>query len=197
MANNAPELVLASASPRRAALLAQVGIECSIRPSDIDESVIPNESPRDYVERLALAKARAAAVSPDTVVLGADTIVVLDGRILGKPESKEQGCKMLIQLSNRTHEVLTGVAVVCGDQQEVQCVSASVEFAELTPEIVDRYWQSGECSDKAGAYGIQGIGSVFVKRITGSYGAIVGLPLFEVEQMLQRFSVDTWAGRCS
>ena len=198
-------LVLASASPRRAMLLDQVRIPFTVQPADIDETVLPGEAPDTYVQRLALEKARAVAAhyGDDVVALGADTVVVLDGRILGKPAGKAQARDMCLALSGRWHSVLTGTALVRGGgpgpqngrQEEVCCVCCEVEFAPLDETMFERYWRTGESSDKAGAYGIQGIGAVFVKQIRGSYGAVVGLPLYETERMLRRFGMDTWEAR--
>ena len=186
-------------------LLDQVRIPFTVQPADIDETVLPGEAPDAYVQRLALEKARAVAAhhGDDVVVLGADTVVVLDGRILGKPAGKAQARDMCLALSGRWHSVLTGTALVRGGgarqqngrQEEVCCVCCEVEFAPLDEAMFERYWRSGESSDKAGAYGIQGIGAVFVKQIRGSYGAVVGLPLYETERMLRRFGVDTWEAR--
>jgi septum formation protein len=173
-----------------------MGIAFACEPADLDETILPGESAGTAVRRLALGKARAVAArsEADAVVLGADTVVVLDGRILGKPADRAHGVDMLRALSGRRHTVLTGVAVVRADTSEDICVGCEVEFAELSEVDIERYWRTGESADKAGAYGIQGIGGRFVRRIDGSYGAVVGLPMYEVAMLLQRFGVDIWQG---
>ncbi len=188
--------MLASASPRRAQLLRQMGVGFVVAPADLDETIATGEGAEAAVRRLALAKAQAVAAGcdADAVVLGADTVVVLDGRILGKPADKAHGLQMLRALSGRCHTVLTGVAVVCGGVSEDICVGSEVEFAELSEVDIERYWCTGESADKAGAYGIQGVGGMFVRRIHGSYGAVVGLPMHEVARLLQHFGVDIWQG---
>ncbi len=188
--------MLASASPRRALLLRQMGIAFVVEPADLDETILPGEDAEAAVRRLALAKARtvAARCDAEAVVLGADTVVVLDGRILGKPTDKAHGLEMLRALSGRRHTVLTGVAVVGAGMSQDICVGSEVEFAELSEVDIDRYWRTGESADKAGAYGIQGVGGRFVRRIDGSYGAVVGLPMHEVAMLLESSGVDVWQG---
>jgi septum formation protein len=171
--------VLASASPRRRALLAELGLEFEVRPSDVDESVLPGEEPAAYVRRLAVAKARAACRRGE-LVLGADTTVVLDGVILGKPGGAEEARAMLSALAGRRHLVFSGVALVRDTGGEPACV-AVVERTEvemrMTPREIDWYVASGEVFDKAGAYAIQGLGSLFVTANHGSHTNVVGLPL--------------------
>lgn len=179
-----PRLVLASASPRRRALLAQIGIEHRAMPADVDERPFDDEPPAQYVRRLALAKARAIGPEPDGLpVLGADTAVTVDGAILGKPVDRADGLAMLARLSGRCHEVYSGVAVVGADADSVVSVSR-VTFRPIEPEEQYDYWDTGEPADKAGAYAIQGRGAVFVAGLEGSYSGVMGLPLFETAQLL-------------
>ena len=183
-----PSLVLASASPRRRELLAQLGIDCRVRPMDVDETPLAGEDPGQYVLRLAAAKARAAVGrEAQEIVLAADTAVVCDGEIFGKPRDREDALRMLARLSARTHEVYTGVAVAA-DAGEDQALSLSqVEFRTISPSEAVAYWESGEPADKAGAYGIQGLGAVFVASLRGSYSGVMGLPLFETARLLAAF----------
>ncbi len=189
-----PTLYLASQSPRRRELLAQIGIEHSVVTVDVDESRLADEDPDSYVERLARAKAAAgwkasiASGLPPLPVLGADTVVVFDGVVLGKPRTAEEGRAMLRRLSGEYHEVLTGVSL-CGERGQVSCVSATqVWFRVLDDAEIDAYWNSGEPRDKAGAYGIQGLAARFVERIEGSYSGVVGLPLYETDALLRRYA---------
>lgn len=188
------ELILASASPRRRALLEQIGVPHRVVPADICEAVIPGESPQTYTQRLALEKARQAAVglAADSVILAADTTVALDGLLLGKPDNEAEAVAMLMALSGRTHQVMTGVAVISSQGEEVICVASDVSFAPLDVAQCHTYWQTGEPRDKAGAYAIQGLGSVFVTRLNGSYSNVVGLPLHETATLLQRHGVRVW-----
>ena len=178
-------IVLASASPRRAELLHAAGFAFTVEPVDVDESVRPGEAPESYVRRLACAKARAgAARHPGRTVLGADTVVVIDGRILGKPRDDAEAARMLAALSGRVHHVYTAVAVTNG---RVLCDDVDVSavlFGALTPEDVAAYVASGEPRDKAGAYAIQGRASRFVQRLEGSYSGVVGLPVAVVHRLL-------------
>lgn len=187
-------LYLASGSPRRRELLAQVGVAFTALNVPIDETPVPDEAAPAYVERLARAKAAAgvAALQGPGVVLGADTAVVLDGQILGKPESPEHARSMLLSLSGRSHEVMTAVAVTDGQRTRSLCVTSQVRFAELSAVQVQRYWASGEPLDKAGGYAIQGLGAVFVTGLAGSYSAVVGLPLHETVELLGEFGVECW-----
>lgn len=187
-------IILASQSPRRAALLAQVGIEFRTHPADIDESAFADEGAADYVERVAVAKARAVhALFPDLPVLGADTAVVLDQQILGKPADRDDAIAMLLRLSGRTHEVLTGVAVVT-DEAQYRLNVSRVAFREVSEREAAAYWASGEPADKAGAYAVQGLAAAFIERIEGSYSGIMGLPLFETMLLLNRAGVHGRAG---
>jgi septum formation protein len=181
-------LILASASPRRAQLLKAAGIACEVQVADIDETPQPGESPEGYVQRLARAKAVAVAARvPASLVLGADTTVVVDGDILGKPGDATEAGEMLARLAGRAHEVLTGVALIDAAGEVVALASTTVEFALMTSEDIAGYLQTGEWRDKAGAYGIQGRISRFVARVEGSYTNVVGLPVSLVCRLLMRY----------
>ena len=186
-------LYLASTSPRRRALMAQTYISFSVLDIAIDESQRPNELANAYVERLAKEKAEAGfnSVQDDetAVVLAADTIVVLEDKVLGKPEDKEQAQAMLRALSGRSHVVMTAFAIKAKDQIRVQRVNTTVFFRPITSKEVEWYWQTGEQQDKAGGYGIQGKGGIFVSTISGSYSAVVGLPLAEVMTALHGLDI--------
>jgi len=190
------QLYLASSSPRRRELLTQIGLPFHIVPASIDETPEPGESAPAYVERLARSKALAGlnflAQRADICVLGADTAVVLDGRILGKPVDRDDALAMLRALSGREHEVLTAVAVADRDRCEARVVSSRVTFREVSVEEAERYWETGEPQDKAGGYAIQGLAAVFVSRVEGSYSAVVGLPLCETSALLADFSIPSW-----
>ncbi|MBK9706653.1 MAG: septum formation inhibitor Maf [Acidobacteria bacterium] len=182
-------LILASASPRRAELLKAAGIDFTVKVSDIDESLIAGESPRDYVLRLSREKALAVARKGD-LVLGADTTVVIDsahgGEIAGKPVDEQDARRMLKLLSGRRHEVLTGVSLVLDDRIISEVEVTQVEFALMTDLEIDWYISTGEPMDKAGAYGIQGYASRFIERIDGNYSNVVGLPVQLVYTMLKK-----------
>jgi len=186
-----PRFVLASQSPRRKSLLTQLGYQFECMPANIDESVIEGESAKDYVSRLALEKAQCVAIKqPEkAVVLGSDTTVVYQGEILGKPENVQDCVRILTVLSGTKHQVLTAVAVVCDQKSEVQVIKTDVLFKEISEAEILNYWQTGEPQDKAGAYGLQGIGGQFVISIQGSYSAVVGLPLYETVELLKSFNV--------
>ena len=178
-------LILASASPRRAALLARAGRAFDVVPANVDERRQPDEPARDYVDRLARRKAAAvAARHMDRVVIGADTAVVVDGAVLGKPRGAGDAARMLRRLSGRAHQVLTGVAVQRGERCVSAVESTVVHFAELDDAQIAWYVGTGEPSDKAGAYGLQGDGARFVTRIEGSRSNVVGLPLARLERLL-------------
>ncbi|BAN46745.1 nucleoside triphosphate pyrophosphatase [Metapseudomonas resinovorans] len=189
-------LYLASGSPRRRELLAQIGVPHITLIASIDESALPGETANAYVERLAREKALAGlatlAEAGDACVLGADTAVVLDGRILGKPTDRDDALAMLAALSGREHEVLTAVALAAGGRCETRVVASWVRFREIARSELDAYWASGEPADKAGSYAIQGLGAVFVSRVEGSYSAVVGLPLLETAEMLAGFGIPCW-----
>ena len=189
-------LYLASGSPRRRELLTQIAVPFLTQIAPIDENALPGESPIAYVERLALSKAQAglAALSDtaDAVVLGADTAVVLNGRILGKPTDRADALATLSDLSGRTHEVLTAVALVSRERQASRVVTSQVTFRALSQAEIEAYWASGEPQDKAGCYGIQGLAAVFVSQLQGSYSAVVGLPLCETAALLAEFAIPCW-----
>lgn len=186
-----PQFHLASASPRRQELLRQLGLHFDVQAADILEVALPGETPADYARRMALEKARAVSsrLKDGLPVMGADTDVVLDGRILGKPRDRDDALAILAALSDREHEVYSAVAMVQGERAEVQLSVTQVKFGPVTPAAAARYWETGEPADKAGAYGIQGQGAQFVKGINGSYSGVVGLPLFETTELLQRFGI--------
>jgi septum formation protein len=182
----APVLCLASASPRRRELLAQIGIAHTIAVPDIDESVRGGEAAADYVVRMAMQKALAVRGHAGLPVLAADTTVVLDGAICGKPAHAAEGLEMLGRLSGRTHEVLTAVALAVGSAAPRSRLSTSeVTFRVLTPAECRAYWETGEPRDKAGGYAIQGRAAVFIEGLRGSYSGVMGLPLFETAELLR------------
>lgn len=194
-------LVLASGSPRRKELLSQLGYEFSVLVTDVEECKHAQETAEEYVKRLSLDKALAAlsllttnpsekqhvASGSDTVVLGSDTVVVSQGQVLEKPADFSDSKRMLTQLANGRHQVMTAVSVVSQEKQKTEIVITDVWFKPLSEKEIEQYWQTGEPCDKAGSYGIQGLGGRFVTRIEGSYYAVVGLPLFETDQLLQEF----------
>ena len=204
---NSPVLRLASASPRRRELLASIGVAVEIAPVDIDETPHPGEAARDYVARLARAKAVAGAEAEtgsesrsrretglDLPVLGSDTSVVRDGEILGKPVDAEDAFVMLRSLSGRWHQVMTSVAVSGPAGVLEATVVSDVLMRELQDDEIRNYWRTGEPADKAGGYAIQGLASIFVERVEGSYSAVVGLPLYETASLLRRQRVPVWNG---
>jgi len=179
-------LILASGSPRRAELLRAAGIEFTVRIADVDETILPGESPRDYVLRLSRAKALAVA-GEDEILLGADTTVVIEDEIAGKPVDIEDARRMLKALSGKWHEVLTGVTLLRGHKILSDVAVTRVKFSEMSEPEIDWYVSTGEPMDKAGAYGIQGYASRFVECIEGSYSNVVGLPVQMVYRMLQEY----------
>jgi septum formation protein len=187
---------LASASPRRRQLLSQIGVSFQVLSVDIDETIAAGEAAEQYVLRLARAKAAAGLArriaARHAPVLGADTAVVADGAILGKPADREDALRMLGLLSARTHEVLTGVALATDQGLKSHCSRSEVTFREITPQEARDYWQTGESRDKAGAYAIQGYGAVFVSGLRGSYSGVMGLPLFETANLLRAAGVPCW-----
>jgi nucleoside triphosphate pyrophosphatase len=191
LSDEPPALVLASASPRRRSLLWQIGVPHRVVVADIDERVLPGEAPEDCVQRLALAKARAprGEVLP---VLGADTAVVLDGDMLGKPRDRDSALALLARLSGRTHRVLTAVALVSASGHGLALSESEVDFRALSADECARYWASGEPRDKAGGYAIQGLGAVFVSALRGSYSGVMGLPLYETATLLAAAGVACW-----
>ncbi|MGK9067243.1 Maf family protein [Stutzerimonas chloritidismutans] len=190
-----PALFLASASPRRRELLTQIGARFSRVSVAIDETPYPDEHPEQYVQRLAREKALAgfaALDDPEAVVLGADTTVVLDDRILGKPIDRADALEMLATLSGREHRVLTAVALASGSRCDLRLVASDVSFRPIAPAEAEDYWASGEPQDKAGGYAIQGLGAIFVSGLRGSYSAVVGLPLCETAQLLEAHGLPYW-----
>lgn len=190
---NHRQLVLASASPRRSALLEQLGLGFEQIPPQVDESVRPGETAIDYVERLSEVKADEVMqreLHRDPIILSADTVVVVEGNILGKPESKRHGTGMLLSLSAREHQVLTGVTLKDRNAMRKFHVSTYVTFRQISERECEDYWNTGEPRDKAGGYGIQGLGAIFVAAINGSYSNVVGLPLTEVAAALRDFGID-------
>lgn len=186
------DVVLASASPRRRELLSLIFARFRVIPSAFDESLVPAElAPPEHVLYSALMKARDVAASmPDSLVIGADTIVVIDEAILGKPSDTADAGRMLRKLSGRTHQVFTGVAVIRNgiERAEVECTE--VTFTDLSDELMARYIASGEPMDKAGAYAIQGKGAVLIRSMSGCYPNVVGLPLFTLSRILTKFGVE-------
>lgn len=203
MAFEPDSLVLASASPRRKELLEQVGINVLCHPVDIDETAKQSESPSELVQRLAVEKAKSciSRMNPPafdamkrsefpSIVLGADTIIDLDGFALGKPENREDALATLQALSEREHYVHTGVAIVSAMNGvcETTLVTTTVEFGRVSLQDAKKYWETGEPLDKAGSYAIQGIGARFVSRMSGSYSNVVGLPIYETLELLRSIS---------
>jgi septum formation protein len=188
------QIYLASRSPRRRELLAQIGVRFAVVTCDTDETRLPGEHPEDYVLRLALEKARAVRASlprsDHRPVLGADTAVVVGERILGKPEDREEALAMMRLLSGRAHRVLTAVALITADGERTDLSETRVTFRTLDEDEVLRYWRTGESRDKAGGYGIQGHGALFVSGLNGSYSGVMGLPLFETGRLLAQVGIE-------
>lgn len=183
-------LILASASPRRQQILRFLGLEFRVQPSDVDEDAFTAKTPREYAIKVAYAKAAAvaASASPGTVVLGADTVVTLGGKVFGKPADADQAIRFLSELSGRVHSVITAVAIVeTGGAALLDAVAAKVTFRQLEPVEIERYVQTGEPMDKAGAYAAQGLGGALIERIEGDYFAVVGLPAGRTVAMLSEF----------
>lgn len=184
-------VILASQSPRRRELLTQIGIAHEVRPADIDESVWPGEDPVAHSERLARAKAHTLALQyPEAVVIGSDTIVVIDGAILGKPTDREEAVAMLERLSGREHTVYTAVAVAHEGRTLSGVEAVQVRFRPLSRGQIDAYIATGEPADKAGAYGIQGFGATLVQRIDGDYFAVMGLPLGRLVELIRALGYE-------
>jgi septum formation protein len=185
-------ILLASTSPRRRQLLDQIGVRYRAVFIEVDETRRPHETPEDYVMRIALAKAREGklrARNDARPALGADTAVVLGEAILGKPASRKDGLEMLSQLSGKTHRVLSAVALV-GDREAALLSVSTVRFRRLSKADRERYWSTGEGTDKAGAYAIQGRAAAFTEHLAGSYSGVMGLPLYETAQLLDAFGID-------
>ena len=196
-----PDLYLASQSPRRGQLLDQIGVRFATLAVEVDETRRPGEHAEDYVRRLALEKARAghAALSsgPQGPVLGADTAVVVNETILGKPSDCAHAVEMLAMLSGSRHRVLSAVAIVAGAREAVRLSTSTVWFRDLSGDEREGYCVTGEPLDKAGAYAIQGLASAFVTRLDGSYSGVMGLPLFETAELLTRFGIPFGLARMS
>lgn len=188
------DLTLASASPRRAEILTQIGVNFRASPAEIDETPQANESAVDYVQRMALEKVNRVlkTESYSKPVLGSDTTVVFDSIILGKPQDADDATRMLSMLSGSTHQVLTAVVVSDGTECQSLLSKTEVRFRTISIKECQTYWQTGEPQDKAGAYAIQGYGAVFVESIRGSYSGVVGLPIAETTQLLQQFNIPIW-----
>ena len=188
-----PDIYLASHSPRRRELLGQIALPFSPLDVSVDESWDEDESPEVFVIRVALEKARAGwaqvADANPLPTLGADTVVVQDGTVLGKPRDRDEALAMLRSLSGGEHRVLTGVALV-DDRESTRLSVNRVQFRELSDHELQRYWESGEPKGKAGSYAIQGLGGVFAEHLEGSYSGVMGLPLFETTDLLDEFGID-------
>ncbi len=191
-----PLVCLASVSPRRRELLAQIGVPHTITGAHIDETAHAGETPRDYVLRMARQKALTVRAGGETLpVLAADTTVVLDDVIYGKPRDREDGIAMLARLSGRTHDVLTAVAIADGRDVTLRLSASSVRFRALTLEECAAYWETGEPHDKAGGYAVQGAAAVFIESLNGSYSGVMGLPLFETAELLRGAGIAFWKWR--
>jgi septum formation protein len=188
-----PVLCLASVSPRRRELLAKIGVPHVVVGADIDETFLPGETPRDYVIRLAREKALAIRCTGQPLpVLAADTTVVVDGKVFGKPRDQGQAVDMLGELSGRAHEVLTAVALADARGVADRLSSSTVWFRTVSREECLAYWDTGEPRDKAGGYAIQGLGAVFIESLSGSYSGVMGLPLFETAELLRAAGIAYW-----
>ena len=189
-----PSLVLASASPRRRELLAQIGVYPLVQTADVDETPLPGETPTALVERLAMLKAQTIwnhrslseveGKGEEIPVLGSDTIGILNGELLVKPRDFAHAQQMLRQMSGQQHAILTAVALVSAEGVQLAVSRSVVKFRTITDAEILAYWETGEPHDKAGAYAIQGLGAVFIERLEGSYSGVMGLPLFETAQLL-------------
>jgi len=188
------QIILASASPRRRELLQQIGIHATVQAVDVDETKKPDESVNEYVERLAMEKAQRGfdVIQNDYLlpVLGSDTIVEIDGDVLGKPENRRHAKEILMRLSDQQHEVHTSVAIVTVDKKVIATSSSHVQFKKLEAAEIDNYLATGEADDKAGAYAIQGIAAQFVKNINGSFSGVMGLPLYETVELLKQCGIS-------
>jgi septum formation protein len=184
-----PTIYLASNSPRRAELLTQIGVSFVRVNANIEECLQEGESAVQYVSRLSIQKAQAGFLNShqNRPVLGADTIVVIGDDILEKPRNQEHAREMMLMLSGKTHQVFTAIALVNHNKEKQILVKTSVSFKVLTEQDINDYWKTGEPLDKAGGYGIQGVGGKFVTHINGSYSAVVGLPLYETDELIKNF----------
>jgi septum formation protein len=194
---HAPQLILASASPRRRELLTQIGIHFLVQTADVDETPLLGETPAALVERLAILKAqtiwqrRLASHAPALPILGSDTLGILNGELLVKPENFAHAQQMLQQMSGQVHEILTAVALTTATGTQVAVSRSVVKFRAISDAEILAYWASGEPCDKAGAYAIQGLGAVFIEKLEGSYSGVMGLPLFETAQLLATAGINT------
>ena len=191
----APILLLASQSSRREQLLKQLGVKFSVSAPNIDESWKVDEKPTDLAIRLAEEKAETClqtSTDSNAVILASDTIVSVEEEIFGKPKDRKDAIKMLVRLSSNTHRVLTAVSVKGQSRSKTICSETFVSFRTISSTEANRYWDTGEPRDKAGAYAIQGFGAVFIESINGSYSGVMGLPLFETAELLREFGIDTW-----
>lgn len=192
-------IVLASKSPRRRELLTQLHVNFICRTSDIDETPKPDETARELVQRLAIAKAQTVYDNLENKlpVLGSDTVVSINKKILGKPANQQDALHMLKQLSGKTHQVITAVAMINAAMVKNIIVESHVTFADLGDEDILAYWQTGEPVDKAGSYAIQGLAAQFISHLNGSYSAVMGLPLFETAQLLKQAGIKLLADKGS
>lgn len=182
------EIILASASPRRKELLTLAGVDFTVKVADVEEIIPENAGPDEVVKSLSLQKAQAVATeNPDSIVIGSDTVVALDGVILGKPKDEADAVRMLSTLSGRRHTVYTGVALISGEKVKNFCEATEVEFYDLTKEEIEAYVATKDCMDKAGAYGIQSKGCILIRKIDGDYFNVVGLPVSRVYKELRDF----------
>ncbi|OQX16337.1 MAG: septum formation protein Maf [Thiothrix lacustris] len=189
-----PQLILASASPRRSELLAQIGIRFVVQTADVDETPSPDETPEALVERLAILKAETVSLrlrSGNLPVLGSDTLGILNGELLVKPRDLADAQQMLRKMSGQSHDILTAVALTTATGTQVKVSRSIVTFRTITDAEILAYWASGEPHDKAGAYAIQGLGAVFIEKLAGSYSGVMGLPLFETAQLLATAGIET------
>ncbi len=188
------QIILASASPRRKQLLAQFGIEVIVYPVDLDETPHQKESPIAYVQRVAAEKSALAksSITHELPILSADTVVISNKQILGKPKNMEDGVAMLASLSGQSHQVLSAISLR-GDQHWQALSVTEVTFRTLSEQEIRRYWQTGEPLDKAGGYAIQGLAAGFIEQIKGSYSGVMGLPLYETAQLLANQGIDLLA----
>ncbi|MFI4908914.1 MAG: Maf family protein [Steroidobacterales bacterium] len=188
-------ICLASTSPRRRELLTQIGVPHTVVAAQVDESLLPAEVPTDYVVRLARLKATAARQRGEALpVLAADTTVVLEGSVYGKPSGRADGVDMLVSLAGRTHQVLTAVALATERGVALRVNCSSVRFRNIDRAEIEAYWDTGEPRDKAGGYAIQGYGAAFVAALSGSYSGVMGLPLLETVELLRDAGIRYWIG---
>lgn len=190
-----PVICLASNSPRRRELLTQIGVPHTVVAAHVDETLLPGEAPADYVARLARLKAVTVRQRSESLpVLAADTTVVLEGSVYGKPEGRAHGLAMLEALAGKTHQVLTAVALATERGVALRVNCSSVRFRGIERAEMEAYWETGEPHDKAGSYAIQGYGAVFVAALSGSYSGVMGLPLFETAELLRDAGIGCWRG---